>query len=153
MVQGFDFGLSTGGELVLNQSTWDIQAKMDNDLRLQLAYDRIKSVSTNWFIDEIGANLESLIGKPCNETAAENGKTLIMQQLTFDSLWDPEEIFIKATIVDMINITYNIYFKIKDASTEDTYSYELIAEIDMVKGVNIRYGWEPKYDRIKYKNL
>lgn len=153
MVQGFDFGLSTGGELVLNQSTWDIQAKMDNDLRLQLAYDRIKSVSTNWFIDEIGANLESLIGKPCNETAAETGKALIMQQLTFDSLWDPEEIFIKATIVDMINITYNIYFKIKDASTEDTYSYELIAEIDMVKGVNIRYGWEPKYDRIKYKNL
>lgn len=153
MVQGFDFGLSTGGELVLNQSTWDIQAKMDNDLRLQLAYDRIKSVSTNWFIDEIGANLESLIGKPCNEAAAETGKTLIMQQLTFDSLWDPEEIFIKATIVDMINITYNIYFKIKDASTEDTYSYELIAEIDMVKGVNIRYGWEPKYDRIKYKNL
>ena len=153
MVQGFDFGLNTGGELVLNQSTWDIQSKMDNDLRLQLAYDRIKSVSTNWFVDEVGANLESLIGKPCNETAAEAGKTLIMQQLTFDSLWDSEEIFIKATIVDMINITYNIYFKIKDASTEDTYSYELIAEIDMVKGVNIRYGWEPKYDRIKYKNL
>lgn len=153
MVQGFDFGLSTGGELVLNQSTWDIQAKMDNDLRLQLAYDRIKSVATNWFIDGIGANLESLIGKPCNEDAAETGKTLIMQQLTFDSLWEPEEIFIKATIVDMINITYNVYFKIKDASTEDTYSYELIAEIDMVKGVNIRYGWEPKYDRIKYKNL
>jgi hypothetical protein len=153
MVQGFDFGLSASGELALNQSTWDIQAKMDDDLRLQLAYDRIKSVSTNWFIDEIGANLESLIGKPCNETTAEAGKALIMQQLTSDLLWEPEEIFIKATIVDMINITYNIYFKIKDASTEDTYSYELIAEIDMVKGVNIRYGWEPKYDRIKYKNI
>lgn len=153
MVQGFDFGLDTSGELVLNPNTWDIQSKTDNDLRLQLAYDRIKSVATNWFIDEIGANLESLIGKPCNEDAAETGKELILRQLTFDSLWDSSEIFIKATIVDMINITYNVYFKIKDVSTEDTYSYELIAEIDMVKGVKIRYGWEPKYDRIKYKNI
>ena len=153
MVKGFDFGLSTSGDLVLNPETWDIQAKTDNNLRLQLAYDRIKSVTTNWFIDGIGANLEALIGKPCNEDTAEAGKELIMHQLTFDSLWGTDEIFIKATIVDMINITYNVYFKIKDISTEDTYSYELVAEIDMVKGVNIKYGWEPKYDRIKYKNL
>ncbi len=153
MVKGFDFGLSTSGDIVLNPETWDIQAQTDNNLRLQLAYDRIKSVTTNWFIDSIGANLESLIGKPCNEDTAEAGKELIMHQLTFDSLWGTDEIFIKATIVDMINITYNVYFKIKDISTEDTYSYELVAEIDMVKGVKIRYGWEPKYDRIKYKNL
>lgn len=153
MVKGFDFGLSTGGDLVLNPETWDIQAQTDNNLRLQLAYDRIKSVTTNWFMDDIGANLEALIGKPCNEDTAEAGKELIMHQLTFDSLWGTDEIFIKATIVDMINITYNVYFKIKDISTEDTYSYELVAEIDMVKGVKIRYGWEPKYDRIKYKNL
>lgn len=153
MVQGFDFGLSTNGELVLNQDTYDIEAKMDNDLRLQLAYDRIKSVTQNWFIDNVGANLESLIGKPCNQDSAETGKSLILNQLTFDSLWEPDEIFIKATIVDMIHLIYNVYFKIKDESTDDTYSYEIIAEIDLVKGVNIRYGWEPKYDRIKYKNL
>lgn len=153
MVKGFDFGLDTSGELVLNSNTWDIQAKTDNDLRLQLAYDRIKSVTNNWFIDKIGANLESLIGKPCNQDTAELGKTLINEQLTFDSLWDSSEIFIKASIIDMIHLTYNVYFKIKDESTEDTHSYEIIADIDLVKGVNIRYGWEPKYDRIKYKNL
>lgn len=153
MINGFDFGLSTGGELVLNPGTWDIEAKTDNDLRLQLAYDRIKSVANNWFIDGIGANLESLIGRPCNQDSAEAGKELILNQLTFDSLWEPSEVFIKATIVDMIHLVYNVYFKIKDESTDDTYSYEIIAEIDLVKGVNIRYGWEPKYDRIKYKNL
>ena len=153
MVKGFDFGLSTDGELVLNPDTHDIQAKIDNELRLQLAYDRIKSVTTNWFIDQIGANLESLIGRPCNSEMAEAGKAFIMQQLTFDNLWDVSEIHIKATIKDMISIIYNVYFKIKDESTEDTSSYEIIAEIDLVKGVNIRYGWEPKYDRIKYKDL
>ena len=108
MVQGFDFGLSTDGELVLDQNTWDIESKTNNDLRLQLAYDRIKSVTTNWFIDEIGANLESLIGKPCNKSTAEAGKELIMQQLTFDSLWEREEVFIKATSFFHLFIKFNI---------------------------------------------
>ena len=44
----------------------------------------------------------------------------------------------------MINIEYNIYFKIRNPETDDTYSYEIIATIDLVKGVNIRYGWEPR---------
>lgn len=153
MVKGFDFGLSTSGELVLDPQTWDIQRKKDNDLRIQLAYNRIKSVTNNWFIDNVGANLESLIGKPCNRDNAEYGKNLIMQQLTFDKLWNNNEIFVKATIINMFNITYNIYFKLQDEATEDVYSYEMIAEIDLVKGVNIRYGWEPRYDRIKYKDI
>ena len=144
MIQGFDIGLDTTGELVLDENTHDIKARVDNNLRLQLAYNRIKSISTNWFIDNIGADLESLIGKPCNKEYAEAGKGMIMKQLTFDGLWDSSEIHIKATIVDMIHLQYNIFFKIKDESTEDTSSYEIIAEIDLVKGVKIRYGWEPR---------
>ena len=153
MVQGFDFGISTSGELVLDSDTFDIERKTDNDLRVQLAYDRIKSVTNDWFIDQIGANLESLIGKPCNQEYAEMGKTLILNQLTFDSLWDREDVFIKANIKDMINITYNVYLKIIDREIEETYSYEIIAEIDLVKGVKVRFGWEPRYGRIKYKNI
>ena len=44
----------------------------------------------------------------------------------------------------MVNLVYNIFFKIKDETTEDVYSYEIIADIDLVKGVHVRYGWEPK---------
>ena len=143
-IQGFDFGLDETGELLLNTNTYDILAKTDNDLRLQLSYDRIKSVTNNWFIDGIGSNLEYLIGKPCNEEYAEYGKTLISNQLTFDELWQSEEFFIKANIISMVNLVYNIFFKIKDETTEDVYSYEIIADIDLVKGVHVRYGWEPK---------
>lgn len=143
-IQGFDFGIDTTGELLLQENTYDIKAKTDNELRLQLAYDRIKSVSNNWFIDNIGADLESLIGKPCNEQNAENGKLLIKKQLTFDGLWNSDDIFIKASIISMTSIEYNVYFKLQNEETEDTYSYELIATIDLVKGVNVRYGWEPK---------
>lgn len=153
MIKGFDFGISTSGELVLDSDTFDIERKTDNDLRVQLAYDRIKSITNDWFIDQIGANLESLIGKPCNQEYAEMGKTLILNQLTFDSLWDREDVFIKANIKDMINITYNVYLKIIDREIEETYSYEIIAEIDLVKGVKVRFGWEPRYGRIKYKNI
>lgn len=144
MVQGFDFNIDTDGELILDQDAHDISTVTKNDLRLQLAYDRIKSVSNNWFVDNIGANLESLIGRPCNEDLAESGKELIMHQLIEDSLWDEKEIYIKASILDYVHIVYNIYFKIKSDETEDTYSEEIIAEIDLVKGVNIRYGWEPR---------
>ena len=54
---------------------------------------------------------------------------------------------------NMINITYNVYLKIIDREIEETYSYEIIAEIDLVKGVKVRFGWEPRYGRIKYKNI
>jgi hypothetical protein len=151
MVQGFDIGIDTTGEMILDSSIHDILSKEEEELRLQLTYNRIKSVTENWFRDEeVGANLESLIGRPCNVATAENGKNLISHQLLFDKLWDEKEFFIKCTINNMINLVYNIYFKIEDKETDDTFSYEIIAEIDLVKGVKIRYGWEPKYDRIKH---
>ena len=140
----FDFGFSPDGEIIIDSDTHDIYKSQEDELKIQLSYNRIKSISTNWFIDNIGADLESLIGKPCNKEYAEVGKGMIMKQLTFDNLWDSSEIHIKATIVDMIHLQYNVFFKIKDESTEDTSSYEIIAEIDLVKGVKIRYGWEPR---------
>ena len=144
MIKGFDFGLDTTGEVIIDPDTHDIQRKTEDELRLQLAYDRIKSVANNWFIDHIGADLEVLIGKPCDQESAEKGKSMIAEQLTFDNLWDLHEFYIRAIIKSMTNIEYNVYFKLVDESTEDTSSYEIIAEIDLVKGVNIRYGWEPR---------
>jgi hypothetical protein len=144
MVKGFDFGISTEGELLLDPDTYDIKRKTENELRLQLAYDRIKSVANDWYIDNIGSDLELLIGKPCNQEYAEKGKAMIASQLTFDKLWDQEEFYIRSIIHSMTNIEYNIYLKIIDSDTGDTYSYEINATIDLVKGVNVRYGWEPR---------
>lgn len=144
MIKGFDFGLNGLGELVLDEETSDIKRRETDDLRLQLAYLRIKSVANNWYKDHIGADLEGLVGRPCNESNAEQGKESIEYQLTFDKLWDEDEFFIRSQIKSVYTIDYNIFFKIKDSDTEDTYSYEISATIDLVKGVNIRYGWEPK---------
>jgi hypothetical protein len=144
MINGFDFSITTNGELIIDNNTYDIKLSEQDDLRIQLAYNRIKSISNNWFIDNIGANLEELIGKPCTKDIAEYGKNKIVEQLTIDDLWDANDIFIKSEIRNNTNIVYSIYLKIYQKETEDTYSYEIEAEIDLIKGVYIKYGWNPR---------
>ena len=144
MIEGFDFGITTDGELVIDNNSHDINNTTNDDLRIQLTYNRIKSISNNWFVDEIGANLEELIGKPCTESIAEYGKNKIINELIFDDLWDKNDIYVQSEIKNNTNITYSIYLKIYQSVSEDVYSYEIIAEIDLVKGVYVRYGWEPR---------
>ena len=143
-MDGFDFGFSPDGEIIVDTDTHDIYKSQEDELKIQLSYNRIKSISKNWFIDEVGADLEEIIGKACNETTAEYGKLKIIDVLTFDGLWDDSDIFIKSEIKNNINITYNIFLKLHQSDTEEVYSYEINAELDLVKGVHIRYGWEPR---------
>ena len=143
-MDGFDFGFSPDGEIIVDAETHDIYKSQEDELKIQLSYNRIKSISKNWFIDEVGADLEEIIGKACNETTAEYGKLKIIDVLTFDGLWDDKDIFIKSEIKNNINITYNIYLKLRQSETEEIYSYEIDAELDFIKGVNVRSGWEPK---------
>ena len=143
-MDGFDFGFSPDGEIIVDSDTHDIYKSREDELKIQLSYNRIKSISKNWFIDEVGADLEEIIGKACNETTAEYGKLKIIDILTFDGLWDDSDIFIKSEIKNNINITYNIFLKLRQSDTEEVYSYEIDAELDLVKGVHIRYGWEPR---------
>lgn len=144
MIQGFDFGFTPEGELIIDKEIHDIKTTKEDELRIQLAYNRIKSISTNWYVDEVGADLEEIIGRACDKDTAEYGKSKIMHILTFDGLWEKDDIFIKAEIKNNINITYTIYLKITQQETEDVYSYEIEAELDLIKGVKIRYGWEPR---------
>ena len=143
-MDGFDFGFSPDGEIIVDSNTHDIYKSQEDELKIQLSYNRIKSISKNWFIDEVGADLEEIIGKACNETTAEYGKLKIIDVLTFDGLWNDSDIFIKSEIKNNINITYNIFLKLRQSDTEEVYSYEIDAELDLVKGVHIRYGWEPR---------
>ena len=143
-MDGFDFGFSPDGEIIVDSDTHDIYKSQEDELKIQLSYNRIKSISKNWFIDKVGADLEEIIGKACNETTAEYGKLKIIDVLTFDGLWDDSDIFIKSEIKNNINITYNIFLKLRQSDTEEVYSYEIDAELDLVKGVHIRYGWEPR---------
>lgn len=141
-MDGFDFGFTPEGEIIVDKDSHDIYQSMDNELKIQLSYNRIKSVSFDWFIDEIGANLEELVGRKCTEETVEYGKTKIISSLIFDKLWDNDDIFIKGEIIDNTKIKYEIFLKIYQSEEEDPISYEIEAELDLVKGVFIRYGWK-----------
>ena len=143
-MKGFDFAITTEGELIIDEENHDIVKSLDDDLRIQLAYNRIKSISKNWFVDEVGADMEELIGKPCTEDIAEYGKQKIINVLLIDDLWNKDDIFIKAEIKDNVHIIYSVYLKLFQSETEDTSSYEITVELDLVKGVFIKFGWDPR---------
>ena len=143
-MDGFDFGFSPDGEIIVDSETHDIYKSKDDELKIQLSYNRIKSISKNWFIDEVGADMEELIGKPCTEDIAEYGKQKIINVLLIDNLWNKDDIFIKAEIKDNVHIIYSVYLKLFQSETEDTISYEIIVELDLVKGVFIKFGWDPR---------
>ena len=143
-MEGFDFAITTEGELIIDEENHDIVKSLDDDLRIQLAYNRIKSISKNWFVDEVGADMEELIGRPCTEDMAEYGKQKIINVLLIDDLWNKDDIFIKAEIKDNVHIIYSVYLKLFQSETEDTISYEIIVELDLVKGVFIKFGWDPR---------
>ena len=143
-MEGFDFAITTEGELIIDEENHDIIKSLDDDLRIQLAYNRIKSISKNWFVDEVGADMEELIGRPCTEDMAEYGKQKIINVLLIDDLWDKDDIFIKAEIKDNVHIIYSVYLKLFQSETEDTISYEITVELDLVKGVFIKFGWDPR---------
>ena len=143
-MEGFDFAITTEGELIIDQENHDIVKSLDDDLRIQLAYNRIKSISKNWFVDEVGADMEELIGRPCTEDMAEYGKQKIINVLLIDDLWNKDDIFIKAEIKDNVHIIYSVYLKLFQSETEDTMSYEITVELDLVKGVFIKFGWDPR---------
>ena len=143
-MDGFDFGFSTDGEIIVDSETHDIYKSKDDELKIQLSYNRIKSISKNWFIDEVGADMEELIGRPCTEDMAEYGKQKIINVLLIDDLWNKDDIFIKAEIKDNVHIIYSVYLKLFQSETEDTISYEITVELDLVKGVFIKFGWDPR---------
>lgn len=143
-MEGFDFTFLPEGEIVVDTESHDIRKSEDNDLRIQLAINRLKSISHDWFIDEIGANLEELVGRPCTSKNANLGKDKILLSLTEDGVWKENEVLIKAEIKDNTIIVYTIYLKIYQEETGDTYSYEIVTTLDLVKGVFVDFGWEPR---------
>lgn len=141
-MDGFDFDLNELGELVVDQESHDINTIIEDELRIQMAYTRIKSIASNWYYDKIGADLEELIGKAVSQDNVQLGKDKILNVLTYDDLWDLKDIYIQSEIKDAKNIFYSVYLKVYDSETNEEQSIEIIITLDLIKGVKIKFGWE-----------
>ncbi len=138
---GFDFDIDESGELVINEQEHEINNITDDELRIQLAYTRIKSIANGWFYDYIGADLEELVGRSIKEDTIEHGKEKILNVLTFDDLWNENDIFITSNVQDSTHLIYSVYLKIYTTDEFGEKSVELTIELDLVKGVKIKFGW------------
>lgn len=139
-MDGFDFAIDNLGDMLVNQSTYDTKSLEEDELRIQLAYTRIKSISHGWFYDYIGANLEELIGKPIQSSITDSGVKKIKEVLTFDNLWTNEDIYIQTTIKDSTHVIYSVYLKTYTDNEFEEKATILTINLDLVKGVNIHFG-------------
>lgn len=140
-VNGFDFSIDATGEIVIDPKTYDIASVSDLDLKIQLAYTRIKSCINEWYYDEVGANLEELVGRAAKTSTIEVGKSRIIEVLTYDELWDTEDLFVQSIIENATKLTYAVYFKVKTNDEFGETSRTIYIDLDLVKGVKVRYGW------------
>lgn len=140
--EGFDFELTGDGELKVDCATHEPGTVTDVKGKIQLSVTRIKSVAKNWFYDNAGADLEQIVGRPCTPATAEVGRKLIRNSLTENGLWEDNQFYIKSEIRADRTIVYQVYFKIYQNVNEKELSYSITVEMDLIRGVKVRYGWK-----------
>lgn len=130
-----DFIISTEGDLSLEGT--NLLGTDDDRFRVQLAMCKIASVTHDWFYDNVGCDLEELIGKPLNDVTLSTGSDMIYAELFKTKLFDSDDIKITSKKLDNVNIGYNVYIK----NLNQKYYYHVIEVcIDIVKGIDIKIG-------------
>ena len=141
-VNGFDFEIEGNGELVLNHEDGTFSSVKENRLKCQLAYTRMVSCVNDWFYDEVGANLEELVGRHIIQSTIDVGKQRIEEVLTYDGLWDMNNIFVQHEVKNYTCLIYTVYLRLRTDEPEKQKSVSFSVILDLVKGVKVRYGWK-----------
>lgn len=120
-----DFKLTPLGELSLS-SDRELEFSENEALKLQYALARVKSAKNDWYIDNVGADLERLIGEPMNEQLIEQGKQMIVDALTEYSLFKTDEIYIQhREDVEEDQLAYYVYLRTSSIETSQVLSISL----------------------------
>ena len=125
-----DIALTDDGDMIFKEA--DIKVIEDNEYLQQLASNRIKSISIDWFKDNIGADLEEILGLPNTKGNAELGKTKIINALIFDSTFTKDGIDINMYPKSKSSIGYEVTVTKKPFS-----AFTLNVSLDLVKGIMI----------------
>lgn len=108
-----DLLLSEDGDLVLDE-TGDLAIASGAAYVAQQVWCRLKSVSSDWFYDHIGADLELFLGRPNTRETAEIISAKIEETLTYDGLLELYELFIKPVPLSRETISFFIFVKVED---------------------------------------
>lgn len=125
-----DIALTPEGDLMISKA--DLKTVTGDDFRIQSARNRIKSITKDWFYDNVGADLEELLGKPNTQAIADKGKGKIITALTIDGLFAIDEVYVKAFPTDKTNILFVVMLKSVDGT-----SMSVNVTMDLVKGITV----------------
>ena len=120
-----DFKLTDVGDLSLS-SERELEFSQNDALNLLYALARVKSAKNDWYIDNVGADLERLIGEPLNEQLIEQGKQMIMDALTEYNLFKISEIYIQhREDVEEEQLSYYVYLRMSSMERSQVLSVSL----------------------------
>jgi hypothetical protein len=109
---GVDLKLSEDGDLVFEHG--DIALVRKQEFVAQSSRNRIKTSDPDWYdykIDNIGANLEDLLGMPNNPDTARLGIDKIREALTSDGLIDGEDVYIRPVPIGRYVIGFFVFIR------------------------------------------
>lgn len=130
-----DFEFNTDGDLSVESG--NIITVSGKSEAVQLAMCMIASVSHDWFYDNIGCDLEQLIGKPCTDATLSSGANIIFDSIVKTKLFTADEIKIESKKIENEYIGYTVYL---EDSENFSYYYQIDVEIDLIKGISVRLG-------------
>lgn len=131
----FDFSITNQGELIYNHFIQDIDRVEKDNLTMQIALNRIKSVVGDWFNTTIGANLEEYIGMPNTPSTSFDVMESILDALTFDDFLEKNSIY-QIPRLDKTNLSIKLF--IKKEFEDEPIVIDVV--VDMSSGVRISYG-------------
>lgn len=131
----FDFAITDDGELKFDIHNKDISKSQYDATFRQNALCRIKSIVTDWFNTDIGANLEEFLGEECNNETAENIISRIKTSLVYDDLLQRDDIYCIPQ-VESNSISILVFIRGKYSENPSLIN----VRIDIVGGVKVDYG-------------
>lgn len=119
-----DLMLTEDGDLVVADNG-DLQTVDGAAFIIQSIRNRLKSVSTDWFYDHIGADLIDFLGRPNTRETGNMITERVIETLTFDGLVSPDNLFIKAVPTDYSTITLFVFVKLDEMDSPVGFQVDL----------------------------
>jgi len=127
-----DFKITEDGDLILSSDN-DLEVVTSIDYVKQCVTSRLRSVTSDWYYDHIGADLEGFIGNPNTKENALEMKLNIINALTIDKFCDMDDIVIYITPTPNMILVIGLYI----ATTFQEDPIQFIIEFSFLTGFKI----------------
>lgn len=131
---GVDLLLTSDGDLLVGEEG-DLLLTWGTGYVVQSIYNRLKSVSANWFYDQVGADLEDFLGQPNSPETGAAVEERIVNTLTQDDLLDPEDLLVKVVPAGETQLACFVFVRL--AGAERPFSFRVM--VDLESGVSIHH--------------